>query len=142
MEKIFDWIIHLCMNGVCDKCGEKETGFHQYICNAHTHGMDKYGHLDFQLVINLPQAEIGRILNTLGLRVKAGERFKDGDLVSGIYEDCEIRLTIFEEDKRKVLRVIIPDKQNRFPEDEGCDYPYIMQGVYEENLYHKRGLII
>lgn len=142
MEKTCDWVIHLCTNGVCDHCGETETGFHQYICNAHTHGMDKYSHLDFQLVLNFPPEEIGRILNTMGYRVRHGERFKNGDLISGIYEDCDVCLTTFDEDGRKVLRVIIPDKHNRFPEDEGCDYPYIMQGVDEEHLYHKEGIRI
>lgn len=53
------------------------------MCNAHTHGLERYGHLDFQMVL-LPTEEIGRILNTLGLRVQSGERFRSGDMVSGI----------------------------------------------------------
>lgn len=94
MAKI-DWIIHCCANGViCDGCNKVETGFLKNTCNAHTHGMEKYHHMDFQMVLFLPPEEIGRILNTLGLRVQAGERFHDGDLVSGIYEDCDIRLDV------------------------------------------------
>lgn len=53
-ENKVDWIIHLVANGVsCAKCGEVENNFPQYICDAHTHGMDKYGHVEFQLVINV-----------------------------------------------------------------------------------------
>ena len=79
MKQEINWIIHLVANGACDICGKKETGFLPYLCNAHTHGMAQYGHPDFQLVLFLPQEEIGRILNTLGLRVQSGERFQSGD---------------------------------------------------------------
>ena len=55
MEKEIDWIIHLVANGVpCDCCGKTERGFIPNACNAHTHGMEKYGHPDFQVVINYP----------------------------------------------------------------------------------------
>lgn len=120
MSKQIDWMIHYCANGVCDECGKAEEGFIPYACNAHTHGMEKYGHMDFQMVLHLPPQEVGRILNTLGLRVQTGERFKAGDLVSRIYEDCDIRLDAFEETGRTVLRAVIPDKHNRFLEDEQC----------------------
>ena len=52
------------------------------------------------------------------------ETFHDGDMVSGIYEDCSIRLKKVRETGRDVLRLIIPDKHNRFPEDENCMEPY------------------
>ena len=74
-----DWIIHLVANGVCEECGREEQLFLTYTCNAHTHGMEKYGHPDFQLVLAYPKEEICRILNTMGLRVQAGERFQAGD---------------------------------------------------------------
>ena len=139
MAKI-DWIIHCCDNGVvCDECKKLETGFLQYACNAHTHGMERYRHMDFQMVLYLPFEEIGRILNTLGLRVQAGERFHDGDLVSGIYEDCDIRLDEYEETGRRVLRVVIPDKYNVFPEEENCMPVYRLQLLDTEDLYSESG---
>lgn len=67
MNNNIDWIIHLVANGACDECGKEEKGFLPYTCNAHTHGMEKYDHPDFQVVLSLPPREIGRILNTLGL---------------------------------------------------------------------------
>ena len=136
MKMKIDWDIHVVTHSVaCEKCGKVENGFLEYACNAHTHGMAKYGHMDFQLVLHLPPYEIARILNTLGLRVQAGERFKAGDMVSGIYEDCQIRLDEFEETGRKVLRVIIPDKDNIFPDDERCMEHYKLQMIPTKDLY-------
>lgn len=141
MAKI-DWIIHCCTNGViCCDCETVETGFIPNTCNAHTHGMEKYHHMDFQMVLFLPLEEIGRILNTLGLRVQAGERFQSGDMVSGIYEDCDIRLDAYEETGRTVLRVMIPDKYNIFPEDEQCMPVYRLQLLKTEELYRESGCI-
>lgn len=139
MAKI-DWIIHCCANGAaCSECGDVETGFIPNTCNAHTHGMEKYHHMDFQMVLFLPLEEIGRILNTLGLRVQTGERFQSGDMVSGIYEDCDIRLDAYEETGRTVLRVMIPDKYNIFPEDERCMPVYRLQLLKTEELYRENG---
>ena len=48
-----DWIIHLVKNGnVCQECGGVEMGLLPNACNAHTHGMERYNHLNFQLVLN------------------------------------------------------------------------------------------
>lgn len=136
-----DWIIHLVANDACDACGKEETGFLPYACNAHTHGMERYGHPDFQIVLSLPPREIGRILNTLGRRVQDGERFCHGRYVSGIYADCDIRLDEFQETGRDVLRVIIPDRHYRFPEDPQCEEPYRLQSMDTEALHRKDGAL-
>ena len=131
-----DWVIHVVVNGVkCDLCDGEEDSFIEYACNAHTHGMDTYGHPDFQMVVDFGTDEIGRILNTLGRLVQSGERFQAGDMISGMYEDCPIRLDMAEESNRKVLRVIVPDAKNRFPEEQGCTYPYAIQSWPTDSLY-------
>ena len=140
MKNKIDWIIHCVANGACDECGKAENGFIQFACNAHTHGMERYGHQDFQLVLQLPPQEIGRILNTMGLKVQGGERFKAGDMVAGIYEDCDVRLDEFQECDRTVLRVVIPDKYNIFPEDERCMDTYRLQLLATDALYLKGGV--
>lgn len=117
MKNNIDWIIHLVLDG---------SDF-EFIGNAHTHGLERYGHEDFQVVLRLPQEEISRLLNTLGLRVQAGERFTDSDMIKGLYLDCDIRLDAVIETGRTVLRLIIPDKNNHFPEDPLCDAPYKYQ---------------
>ena len=135
MKKKIDWIIHLVSNGaVCEDCGKVEGSFLPNLCNAHTHGLYKYNHKDFQLVLNFPPQEIARILNTLGLTVQEGRKFFPGDLVEGIYLDCPIRLNECTEDDRHVMRVVIPDKNNRFPEDPGCEAPYNLQLLPTERL--------
>ncbi len=45
MDTKVDWIIHYVFDN---------PGPYPYLCNAHTHGMEKYHHLDFQMVLNLP----------------------------------------------------------------------------------------
>lgn len=125
MVPYIDWIIHCVTNGVSDAC------------NAHTHGMNRYNHLDFQMVLNYPHQEIARILNTMGLRVQSGERFKAGDIVEGIYEDCPVRLDAAQEGGRNVLRVVIPDKYNRFPEEENCMEQYRIQLLSTDDLCMK-----
>lgn len=81
-----DWIIHHVANGaICAECGEVENSYPPYICDSHTHGLDKYdGHLEFQVVVNYGMEENMRLLNTLGMRVQAGERFKSEDFVQGL----------------------------------------------------------
>ena len=136
MERKIDWVIHYVANGaVCEKCGGVENGFINGFCNAHTHGMEKYRHPDFQLVLDFGVSEICRILNTFGCAVQNGSRFHDGQYVTGIYENCAVLLRSFSECDRTVLRVIIPDKANRFPDERDCELPYAMQ-LMETDAYN------
>jgi len=135
-EKHVDWIIHLVANGThCDVCGESEDYFIQYTCNAHTHGMNNYNHPEFQMVLNVPPELLGHILNTLGLRVKNGEKFKAGDFVHEVIEDYPIRLDEQIVEGEKLLRVCIPDPNGKFPGESGCDDIYALQGFPMEMLY-------
>ena len=134
MKQKVDWIIHAVSNCFCPECGRTENSFIPGACNFHTHGLEKYGHPDLQIVITYPPQEIARILNTIGLRIQAGEHFAAGDLIKGIYEDCDVRLDAFEESGRSILRVIIPDKYNRFPENPKCEQPYNLQAFPTEML--------
>ena len=76
----------------------------------------------------------------MGMRVCSGERFKAGDYVSGIYDDCQIRLDAFEETGRTVLRVVIPDKYGVFPENENCMEVYKLQRLSTQALCSKGGM--
>lgn len=137
--KTIDWIIHLVANGVrCSFCGETEKGFLPNMCDAHTHGMDKYGHQEFQIVLMIGPELICYILNELGLRVQAGERFQDGDAVSEIIKDYDVHLKEVAVDGKKLLRVVLPDAQNRFPEDAQCAEYYNLQHQPMYMLYSNR----
>ena len=115
--KKMDWVIHFVI-------GQYGPGG---MVDSHTHGMEKYNHFDFQLVLNYEKKEVGRLLNTMGIRVQDGERFKEGDMVKGLYMDCDVRLDLFWANGRSVLRLIIPDPDNIFPEDPRCKNPYKYQ---------------
>lgn len=117
VAKEMNWIIHY----VIDTIGPGG------IINAHTHGMEQYKHYDFQVVLNFPKEHIAYLLNSMGKRVQNGEKFSPGDLVTGIYEDCPIRLDLYRETGRDVLRIIIPDRHNQFPESPTCDPKYKVQ---------------
>lgn len=133
MKKI-EWIIHYVCNGaVCAECGKVEYPYPEFICDAHTHGMEKYGHLNFQVVIDYGPEEIGRLLNTMGILVQNGKRFSDGSIVEGLYLDCNVTLKEMKYDNStSVLRLIIPDKNNKMP--PFADYPYCLQYYTLEEL--------
>lgn len=141
MQQKIDWIYHYVGNGVpCAICGKVEDSFPPGICDAHTHGMDKYGHPEFQVIIDGGPQETGRLLNTMGLRVQSGERFKSGDEIEGLYLDCNVQLREMPDANGKpVLRLVIPDAKNRLPE-EGADYPYCLQVLATPVFYIGTGL--
>lgn len=128
-NKGIDWIIHFVVNGAeCDVCRKVEDYFPEFLCNAHTHGLERYGHLDFQIVLAMDHQITGTILNELGLRVQAGEKFNSGDVLSDALKGpYDVRLVEMDEGDRKVLRVVLPDENNLFPGDDGCKYPYDQQ---------------
>ena len=135
MKQKIDWMIHFEANGeICACCGEVITGFPEYMANAHTHGMEKYGHLNFQIVLALDSYTCGTILNNIGLRVQTGEKFKSGDILSDVLADgYSVQLVEVEEAERRVLRIMLPDPENRFPGDKGCEYPYNKQKDFKTN---------
>ena len=58
-----NWVWHyLSNNVVCQVCGKHERNYPNYICDAHTHGMNLYGHPEFQVVIDYGAQELGRLL--------------------------------------------------------------------------------
>lgn len=94
---------------------------HNYT-DKHTHGMETYKHLNFQLVVPYGPKPTSGILNSLCDMVAAGRRFSDGELVDDVLEDCQVKLfRVKTYDDKDVFRVIVPDDDGRFPEDAGCD---------------------
>ena len=121
------WILHYITNETSKKDGGAGSDFPPYLCNAHTHGLAAFNHKDFQLVLDIGPGSTGYLLNGLAERVRNGESFSDGELVEGVYSDCQVKLAIATEGNREVFRVLIPDEEGRFPGDEGCNFPYSEQ---------------
>ena len=128
-----DWIIHYVNNHDCELCGKMDFPFLPYICDAHTHGLVNYGHLEFQVVLDVGPNLIGFLLNAMGCRVQNGESFKDGDIITGIVSG-PLRLKEVSSNGERVLRIMLPDEQMRFPGEADCMAPYNLQDLSEEFL--------
>lgn len=137
MKQKVDWLITLEGNGViCEECGKTENRYIKGYCNAQTIGMYKYHHPEFQLVLHMDHKLITYTLNTLGIKVRNGRVFQDGDIIDDLFEGYEAKLQEFVEDGKKLLRVLIPDPDHKFPEDDGCQLEYTYQALPIEDLYN------
>lgn len=90
--------------------------------NIHTHGLpETYAHLDFQVVYPIDQTEAIQLLQRLVASVQGGVRFENAQYVDGAYAARRIKLHEVTEDQRYVYRILIPDSNGRFPDDEGVE---------------------
>lgn len=102
--------------------------------NAHTHGLEKWDHLDLQIVCPLAEETVGGTFRNIIERIKEGERYKHEDILEGILGGGYlIKLVEAVESGRLVLRAIIPDEEGHF-DKEDLKEPWIHQyeGVYQE----------
>lgn len=101
-------------------------------CNYHTHGVfDTFGHLDFQIVLPVPQNVVGALFHMLVNEVKSGKKFEAGVEYYGMVVDPKMP-TVFKlvwEQGRQVLRMLIPDPKGVVPGQEGCDPGYDIQWI-------------
>ena len=124
----FEWIVIGAMNGqTCSICGETMNDFLPQLCSFETYGLFKFGHPEFEAVIQMRPETLTKLLNLLGIAVAAGERFKEGETIHFEGVDDEVHLKEFRCDGQKYLRLIFPDSDGRYPEDAGCKYPFNMQ---------------
>lgn len=126
-QKKPDWIIHFVAN-TSECCDINETTFHDCMCDAHTHGLARYGSKELQIVLALPPDLIGYTLNTVGGLVRDGLELKDGDVLEGLFENG-LKVKVFETKDSMgddILRLILPDSSSKFPE-ESTEYPYNKQ---------------
>ena len=134
MKKISpQWNVIYAKNGLpCPYCGKIDDPFLEQICDAQTDGIKKFkNHLEFQVVLEASPDVVGSVLNELGYMVQSGKRFKSGDLVDGILLDSPLRLLEMDSiNGDRVLRVIAPDPNKKWPEDPDCKYPHNMQNFH------------
>lgn len=105
---------------------------------ANTHGLEElYGHMEFELVISMPAAYAAQILNLFGERVRDEAVFEDREVVEGILKRFPVHLKRMSSYEKTRLRVIVPDANGRWPEDEGCEPPYSLQIMSLEALQNE-----
>lgn len=139
MNKDIDWIIHFVSETEpCDMCGDNKkettvgnityTGFDCF-CNIHTHGFNKHNHREMCIPFELnPNVAMG-ILNNCGLKIaNFHEEFKEGICHGVLRDEYDVKFISFKDDP--TLYMILPDKNNKFPGDEDCEYPYCQQEIY------------
>lgn len=83
------------------------------LANIHTHGLtETFGHNDLQIVFPLEPEVASGILHTIVDTIQKGKKYKNGETVEEILKKgYKIRLQRFTEGDRKVLRIILPDKE-------------------------------
>ena len=121
------WIIH---------CVIPEGEGVECSMDSHTHGLNAYDHPELALVMNLPQAMVGELLNEIGIRIVNGEKFSESGVYNNILvNDYPVEL-IKTEYKRgdEVMAIILPDENKKLPSDKDCSYPYNMQYEYLEKI--------
>jgi len=87
--------------------------------NIHTHGLgEKFNHLNFQIVMPMPPETAHAMFVVLVEKLEEGQVFEAEKLYSDIIDIYDITFKLAEETGRKVLRLIVPDKEgNLFPDD-------------------------
>ena len=101
----------------------------EYFGNFHTHGLSEYGHRELCICVNIPENLALSILNNCGMMIaNHGEVFEKGitnKVLEGGYD------VLFEEyPDDPVLYIILPDENNKFPQDDGCNELYKKQAEY------------
>ena len=130
-----DWSVVGIKNGMrCSKGGGIINDLIPNVAIFHTIGMERYDHPNFQLVLNCDMGTACTILNTFGDYVRAGRRFNSEECVSDIF-NCDVHIKTFKHNGRNVLRVIIPDGNFIYPDEEECDPGFCFQLLPTEQLY-------
>lgn len=89
--------------------------------NIHTHGLPHtFGHSDLQIVVRTSQTQAHGLLFSAIELIKAGTRFEVGVRYQDIAEGYDAQFAWAHECGRDVLRMIIPDKNNRFDTQPLC----------------------
>lgn len=131
-----DWVIHYVQGHTCDICGkhnEDNMGLYGF-ANIHTHGLNKHNHPEICIPLDIGMEVATQVLNTLGYRIAVkGETFQEGyhdDVLANGYKAKFIK---FDEDDK--LYLILPDVNNRLPEDDMCESPYSHQLFYTQIIH-------
>lgn len=112
-----DWIIHYIL---CERP------------SSHTHGLDQYGSLELELNLPVSQKKAAMILNLVGMEIaEKGKQYHSGDREDDVFT---LPVYLFETGPAvpdahfdRVLRVLLCDRDGRYPWEDGCDPGYAAQ---------------
>lgn len=130
-EGPYPWMLHAVVNGMkCECCGKEEYPWRPGVYDVHTDGLDDlYGHMNFQIVVGIDVHIAATLLNEMGCRVRAGAKYKQGDVLDDLLTGgYQVRLDLTTDSAAMpVLRLVLPDVAGRWPEEKDCEYPFSLQ---------------
>lgn len=130
--KEIDWMIHYVQEHDCEICGKHEensTGFTAF-ANIHTHGLDKHGHKELCIPLDIGFHLAGTILNNCGACIKVDNKKYVPGFDDSVIKNLPVLFHEFE--NSDTLYMILPDPNGKFPDDEGCEFPYNKQLLYAQ----------
>jgi hypothetical protein len=97
--------------------------------DCHTHGLMKsFHHPELQFVIPIDEKTAASVLNALAEKISAGRTFHDGEYVDQIIDGFPVLLLLQkDQDGTQFFRIIFPDPNGLFPDDEKCMAFYVKQ---------------
>lgn len=125
-----DWIIHYVIDGVEDT--PKDFYSLDGFGNIHTHGLNRYNNQrELCICLAISDKLAASLLNSMGLRVANGETvFTEGIRDDVLQDKYNVKFITFDNDP--TLYMILPDSNNKFPGEEGCESPYDKQEIYAQ----------
>lgn len=118
-----DWIIH----GVVDEP-----------LTYHTHGLNKFGSLEVEILLPISPKNAGIYLNAIGEAIQNGLKLEDGLMVEELFSVPVFFFKVMpEHGEEEVFRAVFPDEKGYFPWDMSgairCDEPYKSQIKFDKN---------
>lgn len=129
-------------NCKCEYCGsaehkaemaEKENawieqhGFYMHLVpdadppNVHTHGLvHSMNHIDLQIAMPLKAQLLATLIHDIVDKIRDGAKIKDGDILDYVLKDYNVKAVQMTEMGRPVIRILLPDKDGAFPDDDAC----------------------
>lgn len=87
--------------------------------NYHTHGIaENLGHPDFQSVLRIDPQVLHGVLTSIAEQVKKGRKFEAGMRYDKVLQGMDVTFINAREGGRKVLRLILPDKNGELDADK------------------------
>lgn len=95
-----------------------------YSVNVHTHGFpDKLGHPDLQICYPLSKESAFNLLISIAEAIRAGKFLAPGMVYSDFLMNYKVEIAEAEDDGRKVMRIIFPDKDGNIQTYDGGPNP-------------------
>lgn len=145
-----DWILHYITDGCnCSECNNENDTYmsdmqekHPFFGNCHTHGMKAHGHTEMVICLNMGDKAMAHLLNSFGLiliennlpRLEHDKEY-EGFLKNGY------KIKTYQPDNCPVVFIFMPDKNNKFPGDKGCEFPYCSQQKYADIIIKDKGYV-